>query len=104
MWKNRRTKCAAVFPVLQVGGSASHAGEAVAAIDGTVGLGLEGNLCLTAAAGADGGEVLSGATGCVLTGIAAGFAALRLILEAALCVELLLSGGENELRAAFLAN
>ena len=49
-------------------------------------------------------EVLTGAAGGVLAGVAAGLAALGLILEAALCVEFLLAGGENEFVAALFAN
>ena len=82
----------------------AHLSEALAAENGTVGLGLEGNLCLAAAACAGSGEELTGTTSVVLTSIAAGLAALGLILEAALCVELLLTGGENELVAALFAN
>ena len=70
----------------------THLGEAVAAIDGTVRLGLEGHLGLAAAGSADSGEVLTGATGRVLAGITAGLAALGLVLEAALGIELLLTG------------
>ena len=80
-----------------------HASEAVAAIHGTVGLGLEGNLCLAAAACAGSGEELTGATGAVLAGVPACLAALGLILEAALSVESLLTGGEHELVAAIFA-
>ena len=58
----------------------------------------------TAAACASSSEELTGATGIVLASITAGLAALGLILEAALCVELLLTGGEHELLAALLAN
>ena len=82
----------------------AHLSEALAAEHRTVGLGLEGNLGLAAAAGAGGGEELTGATGSVLASIAAGLAALGLILEATLSVELLLTGGENELVAALFAN
>ena len=78
----------------------AHLGDAVAAVNGTIRLGLEGNLSLTTAGGAGGGEELTGATGGVLAGIAAGLAALGLVLEAALSVELLLTGSEGELVAA----
>ena len=84
--------------------SALHASEAIAAVDRTVGLGLEGNLGFAAAACAGCGEILSGTTSCILASIAAGLAALRLILEAALSIEFLLTGSEHELGAAFLAN
>ena len=92
---------ACVFQLLAVG---AHLSEALAAENGTVGLGLEGHLSLAAAAGAGSGEELTGATGGVLASVTAGLAALGLVLEAALCVELLLTGGEHELLAALFAN
>ena len=82
----------------------THLSEALAAEHGTVGLGLEGNLCLAAAASAGSSEELTGTTGSVLAGVAASLAALGLVLEAALCVELLLTGGEHELVATLFAN
>ncbi len=45
-----------------------------------------------------------GAAGGVLASVAASLAALGLVLEAALRIELLLTGGEHELLAALLAN
>ena len=75
-----------------------------AAVDGLVSLGLEGNLSLAAAAGAGSGEELTGTTGGVLASVTASLAALGLVLEAALCVEFLLTGGENEFVAALFAN
>ena len=90
-----------LFQQLAVG---THLSEALAAENGTVGLGLEGNLGFVAAASAGSGEELTGATGSVLAGIAAGLAALGLVLEAALCVECLLTGGENEFVAALFAH
>ena len=81
----------------------AHLSEALAAEYGAVGLGLEGNLCLTAATCASCSEELTG-TGIVLASITAGLAALGLVLEATLCVELLLTGGENEFVAALFAN
>ena len=82
----------------------THLSEALAAENGTIGLGLEGHLCLTAATGASSGEELTGATGVVLASVTASLAALGLVLEAALCVEFLLTGGENEFVAALFAN
>ena len=82
----------------------AHLSEALAAVYGTVGLGLEGNLCLAAAACAGSGEELTGATSVVLASVTASLAALGLVLEAALCVELLLTSGENEFVAALFAN
>ena len=78
--------------------------EALAAENGTVGLGLEGNLCFAAATSAGSGEELTGATGSVLASVTARLAALGLVLEAALCVELLLTSGEHELIAALFAH
>ena len=82
----------------------THLSEALAAVHGTIGLGLEGNLGLAAAAGAGSGEELTGATGVVLASVTAGLAALGLILEAALCVELLLTSSKSEFVAALFAN
>ena len=66
----------------------THDREAIAAVNGAVGFGLEGHASFLAAAGANGGEILTGTTGRILTSVAAGLAALGLILEAALSVEL----------------
>ena len=82
----------------------AHLGEALAAVHRTVRLGLEGNLGLAAASSANSSEILAGAAGGVLASITAGLAALRLVLEAALSVELLLTGGEHELLAALFAH
>jgi len=82
----------------------AHLGEALAAVDGTIALGLKGNPSLAAAGSADSGEVLPGTTGSGLAGVTAGLAALGLVLEAALSVELLLTSGKHELLAALFAN
>ena len=82
----------------------SHASEAIAAVNRAIRLGLEGNLGFLATGGAGGGEELTGATGSLLAGVTAGLAALGLILEAALSVKLLLTGGEDKLCAALFAN
>jgi hypothetical protein len=82
----------------------AHLSEALAAEYGTVGLGLERHLCLAAATSAGSGEEFTGATGVVLASVTASLAALGLVLEAALCVELLLTSGEHELIAALFAN
>ena len=84
-------------------GLLSHLCKALAAVDGTVRLGLEGNLGFAAAGSANSGKELTRAAGGVLASVTAGLAALRLVLEAALCVELLLTGGKNELFAALFA-
>ena len=81
-----------------------HAGEAIAAVNRAIGLRLERNTRFAAAGSAGSGVILSRATGSVLAGIAACLAALRLVLEATLCVEFLLTGGENELLATFFAD
>ena len=94
----------AAFACLLLLAFCAHLSEALAAEYGTVGLGLEGNLCLTTATCAGSSEELTGTTGVSLTGVTASLAALGLILEAALCVEFLLTGGENEFVAALFAN
>ena len=81
-----------------------HDREAIAAVNGAIGLGLEGYAGFLAAASANGGEILAGTSGSVLAGVTAGLAALRLILEASLCVELLLASGEHELVTTLFAN
>ena len=81
-----------------------HASEAIAAVDGPVSLGLKGDLGLAATGSTGSGEILSGTTGRIFTGIAAGLAALRLVLEAALGIELLLTGSEHKFCTTFLAN
>jgi len=82
----------------------AHLSEALAAVYGTVGLGLEGNLGLAAATGAGSSEEFTGTTGIVLASVTASLAALGLVLEAALSVEFLLTGGKHELVAALFAN
>ena len=82
----------------------SHTSKALAAVNRSVRLGLKGNFRLAAAGSAGSGEVLSGATGSILASITAGLAALGLILEASLGIELLLTGSKNELRATFFAH
>ena len=92
------------FVQLQQLAVGTHLSEALAAENGAVRLGLERNLCLATATGAGSGEELTGAAGCVLASITASLAALGLVLEAALCVECLLTGGENEFVAALFAH
>ena len=84
--------------------SLSLTSEALAAVNRTIGLGLEGNLCLAAAGSTNSGEVLSGTAGSSLASVTAGLAALGLVLEAALCVEFLLTSSENEFVSALFAN
>lgn len=78
-------------------------GIALAAIDRSVLGRLEGNLCLFAAGCADSGEHLTVCFASVLSLVAAGLASLRLVLEAFLGIELLLTCSERKLLAAFLA-
>jgi len=81
----------------------THLGEALAAVNRAIALGLERNTSLTAAGGAGGGKEFPGTTGRILAGVTAGLAALGLILEASLRVELLLTGSKHELLSTFLA-
>jgi len=78
--------------------------ETVTAVYRPVSLRLERYTCVATAIGADGSEVFPRPTGGGFSVVAAGFAALRLILETALVVKLLLSACEYELFAAFLTN
>jgi len=87
--------------------SVSSVLEALAAVDGTVVVRLEGNLALLAAVGANSVEHLacgSLLTALSLAGVAAITASLGLVGEALLGVELLLAGGENEFASAILAD
>ena len=103
----RQTKRAPAWGALWINWQSAlllaHLGEALAAIDGTVGLGLERHPSLAAAGSAHSGEILTGAAGGILAGVTAGLAALGLVLEAALGVELLLTGGKGELVTALFA-
>ena len=81
-----------------------HLCKAVAAVHRTIVSGLEGHAGFAAAGSAGGCEKLTGTTGGVLAGITAGLAALGLVLEALLRIELLLAGGENEFIPALFAN
>ena len=64
---------------------------------------IEGHLASCAAVCAYGVEHLSGSLGAVLSCIAASLASLGLVLEALLSIELLLTCGEHEIRAAIFA-
>ena len=94
---------AAFFRTNQLQSVLLHLSEALAAVDRTVFTRLEGHLAGLAAACANGVEHLALTTGSVLAGIAACLAALGLVLETTACVELLLTGGPNELFAAIFA-
>ena len=79
--------------------------EAIAAVDGTIGARLEGNLAGLSALCAD---CVKHLTCTVMVGIftlcAAFLATLRLVGEALLGVKLLLAGSEGEFLSAFLAD
>ena len=79
-------------------------GEAVAAVNRTIALGLKRNLGLATASSAGSGKELTGSAGSILAGSTASLALLGLVLETTGSVELLLTGGENELLAALVAN
>ena len=81
-----------------------HLRKAITAVHRTIALRLERHSGLAAAGSASGSEELAGTTDSILASIAAGFATLGLILETALCIELLLAGRENKLIAALFAN
>lgn len=81
----------------------THLCEALAAIYRAVRFRLERNASLAAASSTGSGEELTRTACSILARIAAGLAALRLVLETALCVKLLLASGEHELLTAFLA-
>ena len=83
---------------------ASHACEALAAVNRAILTGFERHFCFFAAVGADRGVHLSLRSRSVLASVTASLAALGLVLEAALCVEFLLTSGESELVAALFAN
>ena len=102
--KSERPHGRSLFVSIKRSVFASHLGEAIAAVNGTIALGLEGNASFLAAACANSGEVLTGTASSVLASVTAGLAALGLVLEAALCVEFLLTGSESELVAALFAN
>ena len=84
--------------------SSLHLCKAIAAVNRTIISGLERHLCLAAAGSAGSGEELTGSASIVLACVTASLAALGLVLEATLSVELLLTGGENELAAALFTS
>ena len=80
--------------------------EALAAVDGTILAGSEGNLSGLAAVSADGIVHLTGSAGSGtggLAGLTARLAAGGLILEALLSVEFLFTGGEHKFSATVFA-
>ena len=88
-----------IFPLV----SCFHFGEAFAAIYRAVRLWLKRNPCFTAAGSAGSSEKFTRAAGRVFACVTAGFAALRLILEATFCVKFLFTSGEYKFIATFLA-
>ena len=82
----------------------SHLCKAIRAVNRAVGLGLKRNSSLLAACSAHCGVVLTGATLSVLASVAASLAALGLVLETSLSIELLLASGKGELCAALFAD
>ena len=77
--------------------------ETLAAKYGSVACGLERNLSVFSALSASYSEVLSLGLCCVLSLVTACLASLRLILEALLCVKLLLACREYKFLTAILA-
>ena len=80
-----------------------HCCEALAAINGTIIGGLEGNLCFFAAVCANSSKVFSCLLGSVLLSVSAGLASLGLVLETFLGIEFLLTCGEHKLLTTILA-
>jgi hypothetical protein len=83
---------------------ASHLSEAIAAVNRPVGLGLERHLGFLAAPCAGSGKELSGTLSGCLSHIAAGLAALGLILKASFGIKFLFARGKGELFAAFFTH
>lgn len=83
---------------------AFHFCIALAAINRTILSGFERNFCFAAAGSAGGGVHFFLGFDFVFACIAALFATLGLVNEAALCIEFLFAGGESELFSAFFAH
>ena len=83
---------------------AFHFSIALAAINRTILSGFERNFCFAAAGSAGGGVHFFLGFDFVFACIAALFATLGLVNEAALCIEFLFAGGESELFSAFFAH
>ena len=92
-----------LFSVFRVVGR-SHLFKAFTAIYRTVVSGNKRNASYAAASTTYSFMHLSGSAGCVFTLVTAGFAALGLVYETFLGVELLFTGRENEFVSAFLAD
>lgn len=82
----------------------SHLCKAIAAVNRAIFAGLERNFRLAAAGCTSSCEHLSLRSVLVFAGVAARFASLGLVFEASLCVEFLLTSGENEFVATFFAS
>lgn len=80
-----------------------HCCIAFAAVYGAIVGRLERNLCFFSALCTNGCEKLLLGSCRILSCISAGFASLRLILEASLCIEFLLACSKYEFSTAFLA-
>lgn len=80
-----------------------HCRKALAAVYGSVVVGLERNLCLFAAVCANCSEHLAVRLGCILTVVTASLASLRLILESLFGIKFLLTCGKDEILTAILA-
>jgi len=78
----------------------SHVGKTIATVDWAIAFGLKRHFCLLATVGAVGSKVLPGTTGSCFAVGTARLTTLRLILEAALGVEFLLTGRKLELLIA----
>ena len=80
-----------------------HCRKALAAVYGSVVVGLERNLCLFAAVCANCSKHLAVRLVCILTVVTASLASLRLVCKAVLSVELLFACCEYEICTAVLA-
>ena len=78
--------------------------EALAAIHRAILARAERNLCFAAARCTGSNEHFTLGPGCILTGVAASFAALGLVYKALRFIKLLLAGSENEFLATLFAD
>ena len=99
-FRPRRFLFLRISPTLLIG---SDLCEALAAVYRTIRLRLKRYTGFRTAHGTGCYEILTWASRGVLSRIAAVFAALRLVLESTLCVELLLTSGKDEIFSALLA-
>lgn len=81
-----------------------NACKAVTAIHRSVRFWLKGNSCFSTTGSTYSCEHFSGCFRSIFAGIPARLAALRLILEASLCIKFLLAGGEYKFLAAFFTD